>query len=333
MSIRKVLLAVVGLLVIIYCIGPQPATPEYTKTLPVVPDNPMALEQYIAQQEAAHRIKPNNAAQIVWVNDSVKQPTEYAIVYLHGFSASQEEGNPTHRNIAKTFGCNLYLARLAEHGIDTTEQLMQLTPEKYWASAVEALAIGKKIGKKVILMGTSTGGTQALQLAAAFPDAVAGLVLYSPNIAINDPNAWLLNNPWGLQIARMVKRSNYNDPPDPRPVYRKYWNKPYRLEAIVALQEMLETTMTEKTFKAITQPTLALYYYKNEKEQDPVVKVSAILDMMQQLGTADSLKAQKALPNTGDHVIGSPIKSKDVQSVIKETEQFLSNVMKLQKQR
>lgn len=331
MSIRKGLIVVIGLLVVIYFSGPQPSTPEYSTTLPTLPDSSVALEQYIAQQEAKHRIKPNNEAKIIWANDSVKQPTDYSIVYLHGFSASQEEGNPTHRTIAKTFGCNLYLARLAEHGIDTTEQLMQLTAENYWASAVEALAIGKKIGKKVILMGTSTGGTQALQLAAAFPDAVAGLLLYSPNIAINDPNAWLLNNPWGLQIARMVKQSNYNDPPDPRPVYRRYWNKPYRLEAIVALQEMLETTMTAETFKAIKQPTLALYYYKNEKEQDPVVKVSAIIDMMKQLSTPDTLKVQKALPNTGDHVIGSPIKSKDVQSVINETELFLSNVMKLEK--
>jgi len=73
------------------------------------------------------------------------------------------EGDPVHQNIAKQFHCNLYLARLAEHGIDTTEDLMNLTAEAYWESAKLAYAIGKQLGKKVILMGTSTGGTLALQ--------------------------------------------------------------------------------------------------------------------------------------------------------------------------
>ena len=35
-------------------------------------------------------------------------------------------------------------------------------------------------------MATSTGGTLALKLAAEYPD-IAGLILLSPNIAINDP--------------------------------------------------------------------------------------------------------------------------------------------------
>ena len=121
-------------------------------------------------------------------------------------------------------------------------------------------------------MGTSTGGTVALQLAAAFPE-IAGLILYSPNIAINDPNAWLLNNPWGLQIARLVKKSNLNTAGHSDSMYKRYWNYTYRLEATVQLEELLETTMLPSTFSAIRQPTLALYYYKDEKNQDPVVKL------------------------------------------------------------
>ena len=42
-------------------------------------------------------------------NDSLKEKTEYAVVYLHGFSASQEEGDPVHYDFAKKFGCNLFL--------------------------------------------------------------------------------------------------------------------------------------------------------------------------------------------------------------------------------
>ncbi len=325
----KFLLTLIVAIVCIYFLGPNPETPKYATELPDVPTSVTGIENYITEREQAHKIKPNNEARIVWLNDSLKQETEFALVYLHGFSASQEEGNPTHRTIAKKFGCNLYLARLAEHGVDTTEQLVRLTADKYWESAKEALMIGKQLGKKVILMGTSTGGTQALQLAAAYPEIVHALILYSPNIAINDPNAWLLNNPWGLQIAQQVKKGKYIDPNDERPIYKQYWNKPYRLEAAVALQEMLETTMIESTFEKIKQPTLALYYYKDEQNQDPVVRVDAIKKMMQSLQTPTDKKRAIAMPNTEAHVIASPIKSKDVKGVIDATADFLTEVVGL----
>ncbi|MCA6482635.1 MAG: alpha/beta hydrolase [Chitinophagaceae bacterium] len=325
--ISRWLLVAAGILVL-YWVGPNPADPVYTNDLPVLSDSPQQLEMYVAEQEKKHPIKPDNQARIVWNNDSLKNTTEYALVYLHGFSASQEEGNPVHRNLAKAFGCNLYLARLAEHGIDTSDALMNYTAEGLWQTAKEAYAIGKKLGKKVILMGTSTGGTVALQLAAAFPE-IAGIILYSPNISINDPNAWLLNNPWGLQIARLVKGSNFNTAGQDDSTYKKYWNHTYRLEATVQLQELLETTMVPATFGAVRQPVLALYYFKDESNQDKVVKVSAIQKMMQELGTPDSLKRSVAMANAGNHVLASPIVSKDVAGVEKETSTFLQQVMKL----
>jgi esterase/lipase len=328
----KILLYVVGVLLIVYLLGPQPSTPKYNTALPTVPPSASSLQNYITAKEATHQLRPNNEARIIWANDSNKQKTDYSIVYLHGFSASQQEGEPVHRNIAKQFGCNLFLSRLAEHGIDTTEQLMNLTADNYWESAKEALVIGKQLGNKVILMGTSTGGTQALQLAAAYPNDVAAIILYSPNIAINDPNAWLLNNHWGLQIARLVKGGNYNNPDDERPIYKQYWNKPYRLEALITLEEMLETTMNATTFGKVKQPVLLLYYYKDEQHQDNVVKVSAMKKMFMQLATDSLHKRAIALPNTGNHVIASPIKSGDVESVEKETKRFLEEVVLKPKQ-
>ena len=174
-------------------------------------------------------------------------------------------------------------------------------------------------------MGTSTGGTLALQLAATYPE-IAGLILYSPNIAVNDPNAWLINNPWGLQIARIVKGSNYNIIKADS-VYEKYWNTKYRLEAVASLEELLETKMNASTFQLIKQPVLTLYYYKDEQHQDPVVKVSATKEMFEQLGTAKELKRAVAMPNTGNHVLASPILSKDVAGVTLETTRFMQEIM------
>jgi hypothetical protein len=72
-----------------------------------------------------------------------------------------------------------------------------------------------------------------------------------------------------------------------------------------------------------------LYYYKDEDNQDQVVKVSAMKRMFSQLGTPASEKRQVPIPNAGDHVIGSYIKSKDIISVEKETERFALEVLKL----
>ena len=328
MRIIKWLIGFIAVAGIVYLLGPNPETPVYNTTLPNIPGEPAALEAYIQSNEQKHKVRPNNEARIVWANDSVKQKTPYAIVYLHGFSASQEEGNPVHQQIAKQFGCNLYLARLSEHGIDTTDALINMTAASLFESAKEAYAIGKQIGEKVILMGTSTGGTLALQLAAIYPE-IAGLVFYSPNIAIKDPNAWLLNNPWGLQIARMVKGSNYMGVQKEHPLYQQYWNTKYRLEATVQLEELLETTMTKENFAKVKQPLLVLYYYKDEQEQDPVVSVDAMKKMFAEVGTEEKNKKMISVPNTGNHVIASPIQSKDIISVEKETAEFLKNILQL----
>jgi pimeloyl-ACP methyl ester carboxylesterase len=186
-----------------------------------------------------------------------------------------------------------------------------------------------QIGEKVILMGTSTGGTNALQLAATYPDKVHALVLYSPNIEIFDPNAPLLNDPWGLQIARQVIGSKYIKTKNQTETYRKYWNSRYRLEAVVALQELVETTMTAENFARVKQPTLLLYYYRDEVHQDSVVKVSAMLDMFSKIGTPETLKRAIPVPTAGNHVIGSWIVSGDVTRVLAETESFARDVLKL----
>jgi hypothetical protein len=116
---------------------------------------------------------------------------------------------------------------------------------------------------------------------------------------------------------------------DTTAIYARYWNNRYLMTAPVQLEQLLETTMKPSLFTAVKQPVLMLYYYKNEQEQDPVVKVSAMKKMYQALGTPDSLKRELALPNTGDHVLASPIKSKDVASVEKACIEWGAEVIRL----
>ncbi|MBI5858900.1 MAG: alpha/beta hydrolase [Sphingobacteriales bacterium] len=315
------------LLIVVYFLGPQPSAPTFSKDLPSIPSEPASLEKYIKDNEAKHKLKPDNEARILWFNDSLKQKTEYAVVYIHGFSASQEEGDPVHYDFAQKFECNLYLSRLEDHGVDTTDPLANLTADRMWNSAKEAYAIGKQLGNKIILMSTSTGGTLALKLCVEYPDIAANIML-SPNIAINDPYAWMLNNHWGLQIAQLMEGKT-RTVKDTTAIYAQYWNNRYSTKSLVQLEELIEQTMKESTFRKVKQPSLLLYYYKDQKHQDPVVKVSAMKRMFTQLGTPDNLKREVAVPNAGDHVIGSYIKSKDFKPVEDECEKFAREILHL----
>ena len=330
MKFFKGFLIALAVLGTIYFVGPSPKTPVYSKSVPQVSSNLIELENHIKESESKFKIKPDNEARIIWANDSIKQKTPYVVLYLHGFSASQEEGDPVHMDFAKTFGCNLYLARLSEHGLVSDEPMKEMTADKLWNSAVEAYAIAKQLGDKVIIMSTSTGGTLSLMLCAAYPEIHAQLLL-SPNIKIYDPTSILLNNPWGLQIAKIVTGTDHIVTSNQTEIYKQYWYSKYPYNSLVELEELVETSMTKETFSKVKQPTLLLYYYKNEKEQDNVVSVKAMKEMFAQLSTPTNLKSELPIPNAGNHVIGGYILSKDIASVNAACVNFALNTLKMNK--
>ena len=54
--------------------------------------------------------------------------------------------------------------------------------------------------------------------------------------------------------------------------------------------------MNKYTFERVKKPVFMGYYFKNEKFQDSVVSVEAMLKMFDQLGTPENLKVKKAFP-------------------------------------
>lgn len=325
MKKRYILPAVLLAISIIYLLGPRPAQPAYDTALPDLPASAAALETYVESRESRHKIKPDNEARIVWADPAIKQKTPVAVVYLHGFSASRREGFPAHVRFAKKFGCNLYLARLSDHGIDTVPAMAYLTADRLWNSAKEAYAIGKQLGDEVVLMGTSTGSTLALKLASEYPE-VKGLINFAPNIEINDPAAFLLDRPWGLQIARLYFGGKTRSVPSDS-VYRRYWYDTYRLEATTELQRLLRTAAVPEVFEKITCPVWSGFYYRDEAHQDPTVKVSAIKEMHSALGTPAEKQAAVAFPHAETHVIACDLLSKSVDEVMRAAENFAEEVM------
>lgn len=319
-----------ALLVILFLSGPKPPKPELDASLPEIRVEIDQMESYIREKESHLPVKPDNESKIIWENDSLKAKTACCLLYLHGFSASGYEGFPTHINFARRFRANAYIPRLASHGLNVSDPLLDMTPDSLYDSAKEALQIARKLGDQVIIMSTSTGGTLSLKLAAEFPDQIAGLLMLSPNIRINNPSAFLLSGHWGLPIARTFFDGKYrylNDNQNSSEC--RYWNCFYRLEAIVYLQQLVDATMNEKLFRRVKTPVFLAYYYQDEAHQDQTVRVDAMLKMFDQLGTPDDLKQKQAF-NAETHVIGCEMFSKVQPQVEQACIRFAEKVMGLE---
>ncbi len=331
---KKVLyffLSFIAILVLAYFLGPRPDFPELDFSIAPLEIPVDEIDNFVANVDKnASKLKPENESKIIWA-DSTKQKTEYAIVYLHGFSASPKEGDPIHTSFAKKYGMNLYTPLLAQHGVDDKESFKTLTPKMLVDDAKEAIAIGNIIGEKVIVMSCSTGGTLSIPLCAENPDMIDALVMYSPNFALFDPRGKLLSGPWGLQIARKIRGSNYRQIPLP-PSCNGYWTMEYRLEGLVALQSLIDNTMKEEYFKKIDDPIYAAYYYESEERQDKTISVKAIQDFISLVATPKDKLVVESIPSTRAHVMTSSLQCKDIPTVQRELDDFTESVLGLSMQ-
>src|SRR5882672_1123501 len=146
------------------------------------------LDDYLRGREAQRsHVRRDLAKGILWNDPSGHNKTPVSLAYLHGFSASRKDISPVVETLARTLGANAYFARLAAHGRTTPEEFATVTAQDWLNDAREALAIGRRIGDRVILIGISTGALLATM--AALEDnssKVAALVLLSPNFAVRD---------------------------------------------------------------------------------------------------------------------------------------------------
>ncbi|MEX0344062.1 MAG: alpha/beta hydrolase [Rhizobiaceae bacterium] len=165
------------------------------------------VDAYLAEREAKFGDLRNGLQkEVIWAYPASKAKTPLSIVYVHGFSSSKGETRPFADLIAHELGANLFYNRLTGHG--RTEDAMAEGSVNAWVNDLaEAVAIGRKIGEKVIIIATSTGGGLSAWGTTEPPllDDVAALVLISPLFRINDPNYWMLTLPWAEQLAVMFE--------------------------------------------------------------------------------------------------------------------------------
>jgi esterase/lipase len=324
------LLLLLSLLTGTYFLGPKPAPPQLLQPTFAPSLSLSILEQEIDKSEKQVKgIKPNNEAKIVWADSSKKIKTKVALLYLHGFGASEKEGYPTNLHLADTFDCNMYLARLAEHGISIgDDNFLNFTADNYYQSGEKALHIAKQLGDSVVIVSTSAGAAMGLFLASRHPE-VKAILTYSPAIKLFKKEAAMMPGPWGLQIAKWVTGKEHNDWVYKNENHGKYWTNHQRFEGVVQFSIFLKETMKAETFSQVKCPVFMGYYYRDEENQDKVVSVAAMQEMFEQLGTPQYLKRKIDFPNANNHVIATSFLSNAWQDVEMESIKFMREIVKM----
>ena len=283
-------------------IATAPRAIEHTANVPpLAPD----LDAWLAAREAAsHRETPIIAGaekRLRWFNDEPGSKTPYAVVYLHGFSATRQEVAPLGELIADQLGANLFETRLRGHGL-LASPLADVRAEDWLDDAGEALAVGAAIGDSVILMGTSTGATLAIAMAdhPAF-DTVSTIVLISPNFAPRDATAEILTWPGGPQLARILvgETRSWTAANDKQ---EQFWSTTYPMAATVEMMRLVKFARSKLPL-SLRQPILTLY-----SPNDEVIDVARIESA---LGQIDSPKNDAiTIAQSGDpsnHVLAGNI--------------------------
>ena len=236
------------------------------------------LDAWIAEQEQAFpKIVPGTEKRVIWAGaEGARTPT--AVVYLHGFSGSAVDIKPVPDLVAEALGANLFYTRLTGHGLDG-RALGSATPEDWIEDTAEALAIGRRLGDNVLVIGTSTGGTLAA-MAMADPqlsEDVAGLVLISPNFRIKSSTARILDLGFASIWAPLLMGAEYSTTPTSQD-HATYWTTTYPSSALLQVAALVRAALTLDP-STIEVPLLVLY-----SPNDQVVEQARTVSFLEDWG-------------------------------------------------
>lgn len=244
-------------------------------------------------------------AQILWAGEE-NVPSDVVVLYLHGFSATSQEIRPVPDRVAAALGANLILARLPGHGRDGAAMAEPRAGD--WLDETEAmLRLARAIGERVVVIGTSTGGTLASWAAsdAAMAEDVAAVVLISPNYALANPAGVLVEWPLARVWAPWVAGAERSFEPVNED-HGRYWTTAYPTEATVTLGTLLREVRA-RDFSGVTVPALFLF-----SDTDRVISAPAVRDFAARWG-GDATLMPVAVPEEGGdpfhHVIAGDILS------------------------
>lgn len=139
----------------------------------------------VAENAFTEPLNPNKRKRVTFADPGNPAQTDFCIVFVHGWSASAPEVSPFVENLGRAHKVNCFFTRMPGHGWsnfdDTREELSQATMV---STMLEALAVGQALGNRVLLVGTSAGGTLCAWLACQTwaRSALMGCILLSVNV-------------------------------------------------------------------------------------------------------------------------------------------------------
>ncbi|WP_368187340.1 alpha/beta hydrolase [Aestuariibius sp. HNIBRBA575] len=230
----------------------------------------LAAQIAVAEHQVPN-LRPGCEKRIIWAGEKGAQ-TDVALVYLHGFSASPEEIRPVPDLVANAMGANLFYARLTGHGQNGIA-LGAARLEDWIADTKEAIEICAALGRKVIVMGCSTGCT-LMTIAGVQGAQVDGYIHVSANFGMRHRVLqWVLDLPGARQWGPWI--SGFNRHFDPiSDAHSAYWTTDYPTQAVFT---MAETVRAARAGDPATIQAPALFVYCAE---DRVVNPSDIKRVM-----------------------------------------------------
>ena len=224
------------------------------------------LDEYLSRaEESIPNLKADLNKRIFWF-ENPGEKTEVAVVYIHGYSASPQEVRPVPERIAKKLQANLHFSRLTGHGCDSKE-MSKAQIQDWLNDAAEAVAIGRKIGKKIIVISTSTGGTLVSALAVSKKHFAAEdkLVFISPNFGLNKRMSGILTWPFSQIWMPLIFGSERTF--KPRGVLHSYfWTTRYSTKSVIKMAKMTNA-IAKLDFSRAKWSALFIY-----SKRDKVVK-------------------------------------------------------------
>jgi esterase/lipase len=300
----------VGLALLLYL-----TTPPALVNAATVPNLPADLESYLAEREkqvdSDFALVPGTEKRVVWREPG--QRTEYAVIYLHGFSATRQETAPLAEQIAAALGANLYETRLTGHG-HSERPMHGVQAEAWLQDAVEALSIGARIGDKLVVIGTSTGGTLALATAEhESAAAVTDLVLISPNLQPADRRSNWLTRPLGPLLAQLISGDTrswtaHNEQQE------RYWSTSYPTTAVVEVMRLVDFVRNRLPM-SVTQDLLVIV-----SPDDSVVSAEVTKQAFERIAAPkQSLIEFEQAQDPSRHVLAGDILSPDTTETLAAT--------------
>lgn len=257
---------------------------------------PKAAQADIQASEAkVSDLRPGMEKEIIW-NGEPFQKTEYAVVYVHGFSASKEELRPVPDLIAKKLEANLFYTRLEGHG-QLPGSLGTASIEGWLNDIVEAANVGRAIGNKVIIIATSTGGSLSTWLAAdkTYADNIAAIVFVSPNYGLTTYAAPLLRLPFARQILPILLGPTRGFTPANQE-HAYWWTPDYPTQALIPMANAIDLANTSE-ISAIEVPAYFVF-----SPNDKVVNGRATLRVIDRWGAPTQHLIVDTLDNKTNHV-------------------------------